>query len=55
MPPHLLLREDHRDRSTIRAKNYDVGGHGELRFLPWNKNRDRCGDDRDRATRALPA
>src|SRR5262245_55179953 len=55
LPPHHRLREDHRQRSMICAKNYDFGGRAELRFLPWNRKRDRGGDDHDRATRAPPA
>src|SRR5262249_15244597 len=55
MPPHHRLREDHRQRSMICAKNYDFGGRAELRFWPWNRKRDRGGDDHDRATRAPPA
>jgi hypothetical protein len=47
MPPHNLLREDHRHRSMICAKNYDFGGRAELRFLPWNRKRDRGGDNPD--------
>jgi hypothetical protein len=39
----------------IRAKTYDFGGRAKLRFLPWNRNRDRGGNDHDRATRATPA
>jgi hypothetical protein len=47
MHPHHLLREDHRQRSMICAKNYDFGGRAELRFLPWNRKRDRGGDNPD--------
>src|SRR5262249_51461208 len=37
MPPHHRLRADHRHRSMIRAKTYDLGGRANLRFWPWNR------------------